>query len=450
MEAPPESRKRQSRPLGRPLQSPAFRRLFASSVTSTLGAAISLVSVNWIVYHYTHNTLDITYLGLTGIAPGIALGLFAGVIADRYNRRSLMVTADLARMLGMGLLTGALFLAGFSLPLILATMILVNCFSSIFTPASQAIVPRLVAKASLEDANGLLQSTTGVVSTAGSAAGGILVVAFGAAWGLGINSLTYALSAMFLIQIAGLLGRPEGGPSRKSTTFRKDFSEGMGYVLNHRSIFAASFGYFPSNFLSACVGPYFVVYAGVRFGGNAAVYGYLVAAVAAGVAVGALLVGRVAARPIAGILMGACLVIEGACFVVLALSSSLGFSILAAAGDGLMIGFANTLYYSTIQAMVPSEVLGRVLSVGDFGSFAAIPAGLVVTGAPTATSAPTVTIGGVTVPVMNTAVLTPGSAGEYQIAIQLPASMPAGAVSIQASVGGVTSPAGVQIFIGGQ
>ena len=380
MQVPRQTGQREAQSLGQPLRSPAFRRLFASSVTSTLGAAISLVSVNWIVYHYTHNTLDITYLGLTGIVPGIALGLVAGVIADRYNRRSLMVTADLARMLGMGLLTGALFLGGFSLPLILGTMILVNCFSSIFTPASQAIIPRLIAKESLEDANGLLQSATGVVTTAGSAAGGILVVAFGAVWGLGINTLTYALSAMFLIQIAGMLGRPPGDSSRKSTTFRKEFTEGMRYVVHHRSIFAASFGYFPSNFLSSCVGPYFVVYAGVRFGGNAAVYGYLVAAVAAGVAAGALLVGRIVARPVAGILMGACLVIEGACYVALALSDNLGFSLLAAVGDGLTIGFANTLYYSTIQGLVPSDVLGRVMSVGDFGSFASIPAGLVAGG----------------------------------------------------------------------
>jgi uncharacterized protein (TIGR03437 family) len=78
----------------------------------------------------------------------------------------------------------------------------------------------------------------------------------------------------------------------------------------------------------------------------------------------------------------------------------------------------------------------------------AIPAGVVVTGAPAATITATITIGGVAVPVMGTAVLTPGSAGLYQIAIQLPATMPAGAASIQASVGGVMSPASAQIFIG--
>ena len=64
----------------------------------------------------------------------------------------------------------------------------------------------------------------------------------------------------------------------------------------------------------------------------------------------------------------------------MAFSMNLGLSVAAVSGAGLAIGFSNTVYYSTIQAVVPSNVLARVLSIGDFGSFAAIPAGLVVGG----------------------------------------------------------------------
>lgn len=375
-----ESIRVETKGLGHSLRNPAFRSLFGSTTISTLGAAISLVSVSWIVYHYTGSALDIAYVGLTGIVPGIVLGLFAGVVADRYNRRSLMVTADLTRMAGMGLLTAALYFGGFSLPLILATMVLVNCFSTLFTPASQAILPNLLTKGSLEDANGLLQSASGVAYSAGSAAGGILIVLVGSVWGLGINALTYALSAIFLLQIAGELGRSELSASRARTSFRKDFSEGMGYVLHDRTLVEVSFGYLPSNFLSSFVSPFFVVYAGTRFGGNAAVYGYLAAALAAGVAIGSLIVGRVRARPHAGLLMGVCMLVEGGSWTILALSTNIGFSVLAATAAGLAIGFANTVYYSTIQAVVPSHVLGRVMSIGDFGSFASIPTGLVVGG----------------------------------------------------------------------
>ncbi len=365
---------------GSSLQHSAFRRLFVSSTASSLGASISLVSVSWIVFHYTGNPLDIAYLGLTGIVPGIGLGLFAGVVADRYNRRSLMVTADLARMVGMAVLAAFLFVGGFSLLLILAVMVVVNSFSALFTPASQAILPRLISRSALEDANGLLQSTASVASSVGSATGGILVVLVGAVWGLGVNALTYAVSALFLIQIAGSLGSVERDPSKERPPFRKDFSEGFGYVLGNRTLVEVCFGYLPSNFLSAFVMPFFVVYAGVRFGGDAAVYGALVAALAAGVAVGSLLVGRVRARPHAGVLLGICLLIEGAAWTVLALSGDLPLSVFASVAAGLSIGFTNTLYYSTIQAVVPGNVLGRVLSIGDFASFAAIPTGLVVGG----------------------------------------------------------------------
>lgn len=369
-----------SKGLGHSLRTPAFRRLFASSAASTLGAAISAVSVNWIVYHYTHSALYIAYVGLTGILPGIVLGLAAGVVADRYNRRSLMVTADLTRFAGMGLLTATLYLTGFSLPLILATMTIVNGFSALFTPASQAILPRLVSKESLEDANGLLYSTSGAAYSAGSAAGGIVVVVLGGVWGLGINAFTYALSAIFLVQIAAELGRPSSPRSGERRSFRRDLSEGVGYVLKNRTLTEVSFGYLPSNFLTAFVAPYFVVYAATRFGGSAIAYGSLAAALAAGTAVGGLVVGRLSTRPIAGWLMGSSLVAEGLFIGVLALSWNLWASGFAAFGDGLTIGFSNTIYYSTIQATVPSNVLGRVLSFGDFGSFVAIPAGLVVGG----------------------------------------------------------------------
>jgi MFS family permease len=380
--SPPDRKRNRARTpaLGESLGSPPFRSLLASSSTSTLGAAVSVVSVNWIVYHFTHSAIDITYLGLTGILPGIVLGLFAGVVADRYNRRSLMVTADLTRTAGMGLLTAVLYLSGFSLPWILGVMILVNSFSALFTPASQAIVPQLVAKRALEDANGLLYSISGVAWSVGSAAGGVAVVLFGALWGLGLNALTYALSAIFLLQIAGELGRSVGTQREARGSIRRDLSEGVGYVLNHRSIFEVSFGYLPSNFLSAFVSPFFVVYAATRFGGSAAAYGYLVAALAAGTAVGSLIVGRAPARRVAGLVMGACLLAEGAAYGILAISANLEVSVAAVLGAGLAIGFSNTVYYSTIQAVVPREMLGRVMSIGDFGSFAAIPAGLVAGG----------------------------------------------------------------------
>jgi uncharacterized protein (TIGR03437 family) len=77
----------------------------------------------------------------------------------------------------------------------------------------------------------------------------------------------------------------------------------------------------------------------------------------------------------------------------------------------------------------------------------AVPAGTTVSGAPSVTPAPTVTVGGLPAQVIS-AVLTTGTAGLYQVTIQLPASTPAGSVAVQASVGGASSPGAVTIFVG--
>jgi uncharacterized protein (TIGR03437 family) len=96
----------------------------------------------------------------------------------------------------------------------------------------------------------------------------------------------------------------------------------------------------------------------------------------------------------------------------------------------------------------PNDVL--ILWATGFGpTDPATPAGLVVTGAPSTATLPVIKVGGAQVPV-TAAVLTPGSAGLYQIAIQLPSTVPTGLVTIQASVGGAMSPAGTTIFVSAQ
>jgi uncharacterized protein (TIGR03437 family) len=110
------------------------------------------------------------------------------------------------------------------------------------------------------------------------------------------------------------------------------------------------------------------------------------------------------------------------------------------------VGNPNLISYTV--AAHPGDVL--ILWATGFGATnPSTPAGVEVTGAPTVATAPTITVGGVPVSVIN-AVLSPGSAGLYQIAIQLPASVPLGAVTIQASVGGAISPAGISIYVSSQ
>lgn len=312
--------------------------------------------------------------------PGIALGLFAGVLADRYNRRNLMVTADLARMSTMAVLATLLFFAGFSLVLVLAAMVLVYTFSALFNPASQAILPRIIERGTLEEANGALAAFQQVGSTTGAALGGILVATVGPVVGLGANAVTYALSATFLIQIAFSAGQAVRSGPASERSMRRDLVEGMTYMRTHRPILEVTLGFMPGNLLFTMVMGFLVVYASVRYGGNPLVYGYLATGVAGGAAVGALAIGRWKVRRKVGLLYGICVLVQSGTVAVLALTDVVAVSITAAVTLGIIIGLINTAFFATMQSIVPNEMLARVLSIDSVGSFVGIPAGLLLGG----------------------------------------------------------------------
>jgi MFS family permease len=72
----------------------SFLCLYSAATGSALGAAVSTVSIVFIVYTRTGSTIAVTFVGLADIAPAVALGLVAGVVADRYNRRWVMIACD--------------------------------------------------------------------------------------------------------------------------------------------------------------------------------------------------------------------------------------------------------------------------------------------------------------------------------------------------------------------
>jgi MFS family permease len=351
-------------------------------VTSSGGAAVAIVSLSWIVYTVTHSALDVTYVGLAGIVPGLALGLFAGALADRYNRRSVMILSDTSRAVVMGSLAGFLYFVGFDLLIILGVLLIVNGFSALFFPASSALLPRLISKSELEPANGLLYGSTQAAQMFGSAAGGAAIAFAGVVPGLAINSVTYAISAVFVLQIAATFGRTGSQDAVRAgaRSLGRDIGEGLAYMRDNLAILEVTIGFLPGNLLWVMVTNFTVVYVATYFPGSPGAYGYLVAGVGGGFALGALLATRLKLRRFAGLAMATCVVLQG--LVVLGLWGSHDYplSLALAVGLGTGAGLINTVYFATIQAIVPDRLLGRVLSVDQVGSFAGIPAGLLLGG----------------------------------------------------------------------
>jgi MFS family permease len=133
--------------------------------------------------------------------------LTGGVWADRVPRHELMIVSDLARGATQAALA-ALFITGAAeLWQVITLSALNGAATALFSPAADGLVPQLVPGARLQRANGIIALAYSVGGLVGPALGGLVVVAVGAGWGLAIDSLTFLVSAAFLLGLGELRGR---------------------------------------------------------------------------------------------------------------------------------------------------------------------------------------------------------------------------------------------------
>lgn len=357
-----------------------YLSLYLASFISSTGSTVTMVTLSWLVYQQTHNALDIAYLAAASAVPTLSFGLFSGVIADRFSRKRLMILADLVRAATIASLISFLYFVGFNLPFILLSVVVVAAFNSIFMPASNSLIPQIVRQEQFESANGFLAASNSAAQSLGSAVGGVIIAISGALLGLFYNSITYVISASFLSML--IVKRSAGSDllEKAGKSVIADLREGFSYLRKHIPVLELTIGFIPGNFFFVMVTTYIVAYSYNYFQGNAGIYGYLLASLTAGVAIGSIVVSRMKPRKFAGKIMVASVAVQGIAVVGLYLTHLIYLNILSTLVMGLGIGFINTVYFSAVQSIVPNELLGRVLGIDIVGSFAAIPLGQIAGG----------------------------------------------------------------------
>lgn len=364
---------------GRPAYAALFRnanylRVFTAGLGSVAGSAITSVCLVWLVAEKTGSAFDVGLLATSWVLSALVFSVFGGTLVDRYDRRRLMIGSDVARALAMGAVTVELTVRGFDLLSLLGAYAVVGAFTTIFSPAEQAIVPQIVEGPRVADANGLVRSSRSALQFVGAAVAGGLLVTVGPAAGLGVNAATFALSAALLTGMR--IPRPSGierGASRAS--YLSDLAAGFRWLWTAQGFFQLTVSAMFFNFCSAVVSTFLVFFATLVLRGGALDYAFLLAAEVAGSGFGALLVGRTGAVRWAGrawtIPYGAA---SGGTVVALALWPSFPLGILALFALGALGGFAGTAWLTAAQLLVPSEVQGRYYGVDNLGSVAILPA----------------------------------------------------------------------------
>lgn len=175
------------------LRIPDYRRLWAAQGVSDIGDALTNLTLLIVVTTLTGSTAALAAMAIALAVPAIVIGPVAGVFVDRWDRRRVMLAADLVRA---GLVLGFILVASTDrLWLMYVIAVAHATVGTFFTPARMAMVPRVVPANGLMAANGLNQMTRILASVIGSAVAGLLVGLAGVSWpAFVIDALTFLLS----------------------------------------------------------------------------------------------------------------------------------------------------------------------------------------------------------------------------------------------------------------
>lgn len=211
---------------------PGFRYLWLASVVSLLGDWFNTIASVMIVNRFTDTDLAISWILIAKTLPRFFLGPLAGTLADRVNRKFVLVTSDLLRA---GIVISFLVVdRPERVWLIYALTAAQFVVASFFEPASSAIVPGLVeGEEELVTANVLSSVTWSAMLALGAALGGIFAGLFGAEAALVIDSLTFIVSAFLVLRVHY---DPDSLVQIEPTSGFRDMIEGFKYVLKEKGV----------------------------------------------------------------------------------------------------------------------------------------------------------------------------------------------------------------------
>ena len=198
----------------------------------------------------------------------------------------------------------------------------------------------------------------------------------GAAVGLAINALTFAISASMIFLMVIPTARPASveAPSAKSSLL-SEVGEGLRFLRSQSALLIITITAMGANFFLSIWGGFTVIYVAVQLHQGATGFGVIVAANTAGFAIGALLPGRLHTARAPGIWLPATWGLVGFFIIGLAFTTSLPIAVVLTLLGGTLLSIGNTTWLTGVQKSVPDEYLGRYFATDEPGSFAMIPWG---------------------------------------------------------------------------
>lgn len=361
-----------------------FLRVWGAAAASNAGDGVRLTALPLLAAAVTRDPIAVSGILLAGNLPWLLLSLPAGAIVDRLDRRKLVSRVSAMRAIVMALLCALVFAGEATLPALYLVAFLQGVGEVFADNAVFALVPSVVPRQRLEDANGRLEAVVHVTNQfAGPAAGGFL---FAHAAGLPflVDALSFVVMALL---IAGIRRRPEREPQapRAKTTIRADIAEGLRWLRARPSLRNLSYVAALTNVALNGTFAIFVLFALDELGLSAAAFGLLLSIEALGALAGSLLASRIRKHMGIPLAITAALLLAGVANLTIATTGTVPLVAAMMVAVAFAGGVWNVLTNSLRQAVTPDRLMGRVQSAHRLLSWGAIPFGTLLGGVAAAT-----------------------------------------------------------------
>jgi len=352
-----------------------FRLMWFGACTSSIGTWMQIVAQGWLIYRLSHSAF---LLALDQFLAGIPIFLFSligGVIADRVERRKILLGSQYVQMASAGILTILVTMGVVHVWHILCLSFVSGFAQAFGGPAYQALIPTLVERDDMPNAIALNSIQFNVAVMVGPALGGQTLAKLGEKWCFGLNALSFLAPVISLSIITTRFL-----PAKTTESMLKSLKQGIQYARKQVSMEALIVLAFCMTALAMPMRTYFPVFVKDIFHRGPETYGNLLALMGLGSILGSLAIAGAGNMKQKGKVALGALVLLGAGIMGFAFSKSLLFSgsILVLTGAAMMAVFATV--NSLVQLITTNEMRGRVMSVYNFAFRGGMPMGNLLSG----------------------------------------------------------------------
>jgi predicted MFS family arabinose efflux permease len=352
-----------------------FRLMWFGACTSSIGTWMQIVAQSWLIYRLSHSAFLLALDQFLGGIPIFLFSLIGGVVADRVERRRILLGSQYLQMASASILTILVASNAVHVWHILCLSFVSGLAQAFGGPAYQALIPTLVEKEDMPNAIALNSIQFNVAVMVGPALGGLALGRLGEKWCFGLNALSFVAPVISLSLIAARFL-----PQKTTESMFSSLKQGIQFARKQNSMEALILLAFCMTALAMPMRTYIPVFVKDIFHRGPETYGNLLALMGLGSIVGSLSIagaGNVSNK--GRIALGALLCL-GAGIAGFALSKSLPLSstLIVLVGASMMAVFA--MVNSLVQLITTNEMRGRVMSVYNFAFRGGMPMGNLLSG----------------------------------------------------------------------